>query len=300
MNKKYALIGTAGFVAPRHFRAIKETGGELVVAFDPHDAVGQLDSWFPNAASFTDFGAFADFIEQQKQAGQPIDYLSVCSPNFLHKTHIEFGLNAGLSVICEKPLVVEPADIGPLQFLEKKTGLSVSTILQLRLHPNLIAFKNKVEQAPKSQIFEVDLTYITPRGHWYFSSWKADETKSGGILTNIGIHLFDALTWIFGECHEATVDQKTNVRAAGTLKLERAHVRWFLSIEQDILPGTTRETALRTLTADGEQIEFSTGFTDLHTESYRAILDGHGFSILEAGKAVGLVNQLRNLSPNSR
>lgn len=289
VNKKFALIGTAGFVAPRHFRAIKETGNELVAAFDPHDAVGQLDSWFPRAASFTDFKQFGDFVEKQG----PLDFLTVCSPNFLHAEQVAFGLKNGMNVICEKPLAIEPSELAPLEFLEKETGQRVWTILQLRLHPNLILLKKKVESAPKSQVFDIDLTYITPRGLWYFASWKADEQKSGGILTNIGIHLFDALTWIFGSCLESEIHQKTASRAAGFLKLERANVRWFLSIEQDILPGATRESAFRTMTVDGENIEFSTGFTDLHTESYRAILDGQGFSIKEASRAVLLTHQLR-------
>jgi UDP-N-acetyl-2-amino-2-deoxyglucuronate dehydrogenase len=274
--KKYALIGTAGYIAPRHFRAIKETGGDLVAVFDPHDAVGQLDKFFPNAASFTEFERFDRHLEKLNRAGNRPDFLVVCSPNYLHDAHVRFGLRSGMDVICEKPLVLSPWNVDALAVLERETGRKVWTILQLRLHPKLLEWKRKVENASKNHVFEVDLTYITPRGLWYFASWKGDETKSGGILTNIGIHLFDLLLWIFGEVEHSEIHQKHHARAAGFLKFKQARVKWFLSIETGILA------------------EFSDGFDDLHTESYHAILENIGSAILEAKKAVDFTHFLRS------
>ncbi len=291
---KFALIGTAGFVAPRHFRAIKETGGQLVAAFDPHDAVGQLDEWFPEAASFTEFERFDRHIDKLRRAGKQVDFLSVCSPNYLHDAHVRFGLRSGMDVVCEKPLVISPWNIGPLAELEAETGRRVWTILQLRLHPEVVRLKKKVESSPAGHVFDVELAYVTPRGPWYHASWKGDESKSGGILTNIGVHLFDLLLWVFGDCREAAIHQKTATRAAGSLQLERANVRWFLSIERSALPDG-KTSASRSLTSDGEPVDFSGGFTDLHTESYRQIFLGKGFTTKEAARAVELTHRLRGL-----
>lgn len=292
----YALIGAAGYIAPRHLQAIADTGGTLVAALDPHDNVGYLDQYFPDAAFFTELERFDRHLEKQKQLGQPIDYLCICSPNYLHDAHIRFGLRHGAEVICEKPLVLNTHNALRLLETEAETGKKVNTILQLRLQPALQALKSQLQQSTKHH--QVNLTYITARGNWYYASWKGDPSKSGGIATNIGIHFFDLLTWLFGPVLENHLHLQTHDRAAGRLEFANATVRWFLSIHPDTLPETAKQAGQRTyrqITIDGEPIEFSEGFTDLHTKSYQAILQGQGFGINDLLPATQLVEALRKL-----
>ncbi|MFN7325313.1 MAG: Gfo/Idh/MocA family protein [Chitinophagales bacterium] len=294
----YAIIGAAGYIAPRHLKAIADTGGTLVAAFDPHDSVGHLDQYFPDAAFFTELERFDRHLEKQKQGGQPIDYLCICSPNYLHDAHIRFGLRHGAEVICEKPLVLNTHNALRLLETEAQTGKKVNTILQLRLQPSLQALKPRIEQRQQHQ--DVTLTYITARGNWYYASWKGDPSKSGGIATNIGIHFFDLLTWLFGEVRENTVHLHTHDRAAGRLEFPKATVRWFLSIHPDTLPEHIRARGQRTyrqITIDDEPIEFSEGFTELHTKSYEAILNGQGFGIHEILPATALAEHIRKSTP---
>lgn len=295
--KRFALIGAAGYVAPRHMKAIAETGNELVAALDPSDSVGILDRHFPNAAFFTEFERFDRHLEKLKRQGTPIDYLSICSPNYLHDAHIRFGLRHGAQVICEKPLVLNPWNLSPLQELEQETQGKVNCILQLRLHPDIIALREKVQKAAKDKVWDVELTYITSRGNWYYASWKGAKKKSGGIATNIGIHFFDMLTWIFGDLQENEVHLHTHDRASGFLQLERARVKWMLSINSDLLPEGIKEKGqrtYRTLLIEGDEFEFSAGFEDLHTLSYRSILEGAGFGVEEAAKSIKIVHDIRN------
>jgi UDP-N-acetyl-2-amino-2-deoxyglucuronate dehydrogenase len=269
--KNFALIGAAGFIAPRHMKAIKETGNNLVAALDKHDNVGILDSYFPNADFFTEFERFDRHLDKLKRKGDKIDYISICSPNYLHDSHIRYALRYGADAICEKPLVLNPWNLDALAEIEKETGRNLYTILQLRLHPSIIALREKVKNGPKDKIYDVDLTYITSRGNWYHSSWKGDSSKSGGVATNIGIHFFDMLIWIFGDVTKNEVKQLTTDTAAGYLELGRARVTWMLSIDYDQIPQDVKAAGKRTfrsLTMEGEQIEFSDGFTDLHTRSY--------------------------------
>ena len=296
--KNYALIGAGGYIAPRHMNAIKSTGGNLLAALDKHDSVGILDSYFPEADFFTEFERFDRHLEKLKRQGVPIHYVSVCSPNYLHDSHIRFGLRIGADVICEKPLVLNPWNVDGLIEMEKETGRNVYTILQLRLHPAIIALKEKVQKSASSKRYDIDLRYITSRGHWYHISWKGDIQKSGGIATNIGIHFFDMLLWIFGDVKENIVTQRTNDTAAGKLILEKADINWFLSIDANTLPTDVREAGKRTfrsLTIDGEQFEFSEGFTELHTRSYEEILGGNGFPLMDARKSIDLVHKIRNI-----
>ncbi|GAA4728054.1 Gfo/Idh/MocA family protein [Flavisolibacter ginsenosidimutans] len=296
----FALIGAAGFIAPRHFKAIKETGNNLVAALDKFDSVGIMDSYFPQASFFTEFERFDRHLEKLNRAGNSIDYLSICSPNYLHDSHIRFGLRHGATVICEKPLVLNPWNIDALEQLQAETGKKIYQILQLRLHPHLQALKEKVEAANPSETFDLDLTYITSRGNWYYSSWKGDIAKSGGVATNIGIHFFDMLIWIFGAVKETVVHVHTHDRAAGFIQLERARVRWFLSINEETLPAEVREKKQRTyrsIKLKGEEIEFSEGFADLHTKSYQQILDGDGFTVEEALPSINLAHRIRQQTP---
>lgn len=298
--KNFVLIGAAGYVAPRHMRAIKDTGHQLVAALDSNDSVGVIDSYFPQADFFTEFERFDRHVSKLQRSGTPIDYVSVCSPNYLHDAHIRFGLRIGANVICEKPLVLNPWNVEGLKGIEQETGLQVNTILQLRLHPALIALKKKVAEGEPGKIYDVDLSYITSRGKWYYTSWKGFMDKSGGIATNIGIHFFDMLHWIFGDVQSNTVHVHTHDRAAGYLTLERARVRWFLSINSETLPAAVKErgaTTFRSITVDGEEIEFSGGFTDLHTKSYQAILDGNGFGLDKAEQAIEIAYAIRNAKP---
>ncbi len=294
----FALIGAAGYVAPRHLKAMRDTGGQLLAAYDPNDSVGVLDSYFPDADFFTEFERFDRHIEKLKRRGQAIDYVSICSPNYLHDAHIRFGLRLGADVICEKPVVLNPWNIDALQESERETGRRVSTILQLRLHPAIQALKQRV--AADNKTHDLDLTYITSRGNWYYSSWKGNVEKSGGIATNIGIHFFDMLAWVFGKVESNTVHLHTHDRAAGRLELERARVRWFLSINADTMPKEAAEAgkrSFRAITLDGESIEFSDGFTDLHTLSYQDIMQGGGFGLADALPAVEIAQHIRTTKP---
>ena len=298
--KNFALIGAAGFIAPRHLKAIKETGNVLVAALDKFDQVGIMDSFFPNADFFTEFERFDRHIDKLKRKGEKIDFVSVCTPNYLHDSHIRFALKQEADVICEKPLVLNPWNIDSLQELEKESGKNVSNILQLRLHPTIIELRNKVKASKQDKKYDVELTYITSRGHWYYTSWKGDVAKSGGIATNIGIHFYDMLTWIFGDVKQNIVHVLSHDRAAGFLELERARVKWFLSINENALPETVRASGKRTfrsITVDGNEIEFSEGFTDLHTRSYEEILKGNGFSIENTRTSIEIVHDIRHQQP---
>lgn len=300
--KNFALIGTAGFIAPRHLKAMKETGSNLVAALDKHDNVGVLDSYFPNADFFTEFERFDRHLDKLKRKGDKVDFVSICSPNYLHDSHIRFALRYGADAICEKPLVLNPWNLDALEEIEQETGKKVFTILQLRLHPAMIALREKIARAPKGKIHDVDLTYITSRGNWYQRSWKGDNSKSGGIATNIGIHFFDMLIWIFGAVAKVVVDKLDADQASGSLELEKGHVRWFLSIQYDHLPAEVKADGKRTyrsLKLEGEEIEFSEGFGDLHTRSYEEILKGNGFGIAEARPSIDLVYDIRRISSGS-
>lgn len=294
--KNFALIGAAGFIAPRHLKAIKETGNNLVAALDKHDNVGILDSYFPNADFFTEFERFDRHLDKLKRNGAKVDYVSICSPNYLHDSHIRFALRMGADAICEKPLVLNPWNLDALEEIERETGRTVKTILQLRLHPSIQALKEKIERAPSSKIFEVDLQYITSRGNWYFSSWKGDTTKSGGVATNIGIHFFDMLLWVFGSVKKSVVNEMSFDTASGYLELERARVNWGLSINETQLPMAAKAKGVRTyrsLKMEGEEIEFSDGFTDLHTKSYQHIFAEGGFGLSVARPSIQLVHEIR-------
>ena len=295
--KNFVLVGAGGYIAPRHMKAIKDTGNNLVAALDRHDSVGILDSYFPAADFFTEFERFDRHVEKLKRQGTHTDYVSVCSPNYLHDAHIRFGLRIGADVICEKPVVLNPWNIDALMEIEKETGRNVYTILQLRLHPAIIALREKIKTGPADKKYSVKLRYITSRGHWYHTSWKGDMQKSGGIATNIGVHFFDMLLWIFGDVKKNKIIQHTDDTAAGTLELERADVEWFLSIDANTLPEeATKEgkRTFRTLTIDGDAFEFSEGFTELHTRSYEEIIAGNGFRISETKKAIEVVSHIRS------
>jgi UDP-N-acetyl-2-amino-2-deoxyglucuronate dehydrogenase len=297
--KNFALIGAAGYIAPRHMKAIKETGNNLVAALDKHDNVGILDSYFPNADFFTEFERFDRHLDKLKRRGVQIDYFSICSPNYLHDSHIRYALRYGADAICEKPLVLNPWNIDALAAIEKETGHHINTILQLRLHPAIIALRDKILNGPSNKIYDVDLRYITARGHWYQASWKGELSKSGGVATNIGIHFFDMLVWIFGSVKANNVLKHTQDMAQGFLELERARVKWFLSINYNDLPASVRETDKRTyrsLVIETQEVEFSEGFTDLHTISYEQILKGKGFSLNQAKSSIEIVHAIRNKS----
>ena len=302
--KNFALMGAAGYIAPRHMKAIKETGNNLVAALDPYDGIGIMDSNFPEADFFTEFERFDRFVDKwHRNNGKKIDYISICSPNYLHDSHIRFGLKSGADVICEKPLVLNPWNIDQLKVIEKETGKKVYNILQLRLHDSIINLKEKVQKELKenpNKIYDIDLTYLTSRGKWYFISWKGDEAKSGGIASNIGVHFFDMLTWIFGDVEENIVNLKTPSANAGTFKLKNANVKWFLSVNYDYIPDEIKASGQRTyrsITVDGEELEFSGGFTDLHTKSYEEILKGNGFGLDEAYSSIEIVSNIRSLEP---
>jgi len=296
--KKFALIGAAGFVAPRHMRAIKDTNNELIAAMDKFDSVGIIDSYFPEASFFTEFERFDRHLEKERREGNSIDYLSICTPNYLHDAHIRFGLRNQSDVICEKPLVLNPWNVDALAEIEKETGKQIFTILQLRHHKSIIELKEKIEKGPKDKVYSVDLAYFTSRGKWYDYSWKGEINKSGGIATNIGVHFFDMLAWVFGPVQKSTVHIHSKHQAAGYLELQQAQVRWTLSIDYNLLPDKAKSEGKRTfrsITIEGEEIEFSKGFTDLHTISYSSILDGHGFGISDSKSAIQLVHDIRGL-----
>jgi len=298
--KDFALIGAAGYIAPRHLKAIKNTNNNLTAAYDPFDSVGIIDNYFPEADFFVEFERFDRHIDKLKRKHQPIDYVSVCSPNYLHDSHIRFGLRNNADVICEKPIVLNPWNIEALQQIENETGKCVFSILQLRLHPTIIALKELVLHGPKDKVYDIDLTYLTCRGHWYYTSWKGDINKSGGIATNIGVHFFDMLAWIFGSVKENIVHLHSHDRAAGYLDLEKARVRWFLSINEETVPEEVKAAGKRTyrsIKVEGEELEFSEGFTDLHTTSYEAILARKGFRIGETKAAIEIVHNIRHATP---
>ena len=295
--KNFILIGAAGYIAPRHMKAIKETGNNLIAAYDPYDGVGVMDSHFPQAHFFTEFERFDRHIEKIKRAGTKIDYVSICSPNYLHDSHIRYGLRIGADVICEKPLVLNPWNVDALIELEEEYDNKVHTILQLRHHEAILELKEKIENGPADKVYDIDLTYITSRGNWYYTSWKGNEEKSGGIASNIGVHFFDMLQWIFGPMEQATVDIKTKDTNSGTLRLEQAKVNWYLSINAENLPQKAKDQGLptfRTLSIEGEDIEFSKGFTDLHTVSYQKILNGAGYGLADAKSSIEIVSEIRN------
>ena len=294
--KNFALVGAAGYIAPRHMKAMKDTGNNLIAALDKNDSVGIIDSYFPEADFFTEFERFDRHLEKLKRSETKVDYLTVCSPNYLHDAHIRFGLRIGADVICEKPVVLNPWNIDALEEIEKETGHKVYTILQLRLHPAIIALKEKIDAGPANKKYAVDLQYITSRGHWYHTSWKGDISKSGGIATNIGVHFFDMLMWIFGDVKQNYVMQHNATTASGILELKKATVKWMLSIDANTLPEEIKASGkrtFRTLEIDGDAFEFSEGFTELHTESYKNIIAGKGFPLSENRKAIELVHNIR-------
>ncbi len=294
-SNSFALIGAAGYVAPRHLRAIKETGGVLHAALDRSDSAGILDSYFPGARFFTEFERFDRFMDLSRRQGKKIDYVSICSPNYLHDAHIRFALRAHADAICEKPLVLNPWNMDGLTEMERDTGQSVFTILQLRLHPAIIALRDKILARADDQVHDVDLTYITSRGRWYYASWKGDETKSGGIATNIGVHFFDMLSFVFGELKDSLVHHRAMDCASGYLQYKRARVRWFLSINERDLPAELahKQRTYRSIKVDGQEIEFSEGFTDLHVVSYREIMAGRGFRLDTVRPSIETVAAIR-------
>ena len=302
--KNFALIGASGYIAPRHMKAIKETNNNLVAALDKFDSVGVIDSYFPNADFFTEFERFDRFVDKwRRNSGKKIDFFSICSPNYLHDSHIRFALKNGADAISEKPLVLNPWNVNQLKTLENETGKKVYNIFQLRLHPSIIALKEKVALELKenpNKVYDIDLTYLTSRGKWYFVSWKGDVSKSGGIASNIGVHFYDMLSWIFGEVKENIVHLKKTDLNAGSLKLKNANVRWFLSVNIDYIPDDIKSkglTTFRSIKVDDEEIEFSGGFTDLHTRSYEEILNGNGFGLDEAYGSIKTVSVIRNSDP---
>ena len=304
MKKNFALIGASGYIAPRHMKAIKETNNELICALDKNDSVGIIDSYFPNASFFTEFERFDRFVDKwHREQEKKIEYVSICSPNYLHDSHTRFALKSGCDAICEKPLVLNPRNIDQLKVIEQETGKKVYNILQLRLHQSIIELKEKVSKELKEnpdKVYDIDLTYLTSRGKWYFVSWKGDESKSGGVATNIGVHFFDMLTYIFGEVEENIVHIKQQDINAGYLKLKNARVRWFLSVNYDYIPDKIKARSLRTyrsITVNGKEVEFSGGFTDLHTRSYEEILKGNGFGLNEAYGSIKTVSTIRSLEP---
>jgi len=298
--KRFGLIGGAGYIAPRHMKAIKETGNQLIAVLDRCDSVGIIDSYFPDAYFFTECERFDRFVNKLRKKNNRIDYISICSPNYLHDAHIRLALRNGADAICEKPLVLNPWNLDLLDKLEEETGKKIYNILQLRLHPSIVALKKRVEEEykTKKEKYQIDLTYITSRGRWYFISWKGDLSKSGGVATNIGIHFFDMLIWIFGEVKQQEVHYSEPLKKmAGYIELEKAEVRWFLSVDFNDLPAEVKKKGQRTfrsITYDGEEIEFSGGFTDLHTQLYWQILKGEGFGIKDARPSIELVYKIRN------
>ena len=293
-GKSFALIGVAGFVARRHLAAIRDCGGTLVAAYDVNDSVGQIDALFPQARFFTDFERFSDFIERLGMAGTPIDYVVVCSPNYLHRSHSSFAMRAGSDVICEKPVVLDPADIDALAEIERDSGRMVNTILQLRLHPSILEMRNRIAEDRSGRIFDAELTYVTARGQWYYESWKSKPEKSGGIATNIGVHFFDMLCFVFGRPQRNIVHHRALDCASGYLEFDRARVRWFLSINSRDKPPSDG-FAQRCLSIDGVgYYDFSKGFEDLHTVSYREILAGRGFPLSAARPSIETVAHIRN------
>lgn len=300
--KNYALIGAGGYIAPRHMKAIRDTGNRLLAAVDKSDSVGILDSFSHDVAFFTEFERFDRHVEKLRRSGdeKKINFISICSPNYLHDSHIRFALRVGADAICEKPLVLNPWNVDALAEIERETGRRIYNVLQLRVHPSIIALREKVAKAPKSKRYAIDLTYMTSRGRWYFTSWKGDAAKSGGVATNIGVHFFDMLMWIFGGVRHHEVHLAEPSRMSGFLELEKADVRWFMSVDRHDLPEqavVAGKPTFRSITVNGEEFEFSEGFTDLHTIVYQEILAGRGYGIEDARAAINLVYELRNATP---
>ena len=298
--KNFAIIGVGGFVAPRHLKAIAETGNRMVAAYDKSDSVGIIDNFFPDASFFTEMELFDRHCSKLKNTDQKLDMVSVCTPNYLHDSHTRYALRLGTDVICEKPLVLNPWNVDGLAQVEKESGHRIYNILQLRLHPEIVALKKKVDEAPGNIVYDVDLTYITSRGNWYFTSWKGAENKSGGIATNIGIHFYDMLCHIFGTVRENIVHVATHDRVAGFIRFDKARVRYFLSINRNTLPKEVVESGkstFRQIVINGEPFEFSDGFADLHTESYRQILNGNGFGLEDVRPCIQIVYDIRNATP---
>ncbi len=298
-HKNFGLIGAAGYIAPRHMKAIKDTGNQLVVALDPMDSVGIIDSYFPHADFFIEPERMDRHLDKLRRSGQgKVDYVSICSPNFLHDAHIRMALRNDAHAICEKPLVLNPWNLDNLEDIEQETGKKIFNILQLRCHPSIIQLKKEAERSPKP-FRDIDLTYITSRGKWYHYSWKGNLSKSGGIVTNIGIHFFDMLSWVFGEPIDNTVHLMQKDKASGLLQLKNANVRWFLSIDESDLPDEARQnkkTTFRSITVNGKEIEFSGGFTDLHTVSYHEILEGKGYGVSDARNSIIIAHDIRNMA----
>ena len=289
----YALIGASGYIAPRHMKAIRDTGGDLVVAYDPNDSVGILDSHFPDAHFFTEFERFDRHVDKLRRRGERLDYVSIASPNYLHDAHCRFALRSGADAICEKPLVLNPWNIDGLAEIERDMGKRIYSILQLRLHPAIIALRDKFRNSTKKHT--VELTYCTSRGRWYHASWKGDDSKSGGVATNIGVHFFDMLSFVFGKVQNNVAHLRSPERAAGFIECERANVSWFLSVDRNDLPASVqgKKTTYRSITVDGEEVEFSEGFTDLHTRSYEEVLAGNGFGLSEVRPSIEIVSAFR-------
>ena len=301
-SKNFALIGASGYIAPRHLKAIKETENNLVAVLDPFDSVGIMDSYFPEADFFVEPERFDRHLDKlrRKNEGNQVKFVSICSPNYLHDSHIRMALRNEAHAICEKPIVLNPWNIDALQSIERETGHDIYTILQLRLHPSIIALKREIDESPNDKIYDIDLSYITSRGRWYQISWKGDAEKSGGVATNIGVHFFDMLSYLFGEVKDNIVHYSSKMKAAGNLEFERARVRWFLSIDYNDIPEeikTTGQRTYRSITIDNNEIEFSGGFTDLHTVSYQKILSGQGFRLEEARQSINTVFHIRNSNP---
>ncbi len=300
MSYNFALIGVGGYIAVRHLRAIQETGNILLAALDINDSVGIIDSYFPDADFFVEFERFDRHIDKLRREGVSVDFISICSPNYLHDAHIRFALRSRAHAICEKPLVLNPWNYDGLAEFEKETGRKVFNILQLRLHSTIKELKQKIQKTKGGHTHDINLTYITSRGNWYHYSWKGNIQKSGGIATNIGIHFFDMLIWIFGDVRQNVTHLLECDKASGYLELEKARVKWYLSVDYNDLPETVKKKGQRTyrsITIDGEEMEFSEGFTDLHTESYRQILEGNGFGLEESRKSLQVVYDIRNSGP---
>lgn len=298
--KNFGIIGVAGYIAVRHLHAIKETGNNLLASLDKFDSVGRIDNYFPESDFFVEFERFDRHFDKLKRTGTKIDYVSICSPNYLHDSHIRFALRHQAEAICEKPIVLNPWNVDALQEIENETGRKIYTVLQLRLHPKILELRRKINSGPKGKIYDIDMTYITSRGNWYSISWKGDIQKSGGVATNIGIHFFDMLSWIFGNARNNIVHISEPHKAAGYLELENARVRWFLSVDYNDIPDSVKATGKRTfrsITVDGEEIEFSEGFADLHTMTYQEILAGRGFGLKEARQSVETAYTIRNSKP---
>ena len=298
----FALVGAGGYIAPRHMKAIRDTGNNLVAAVDSSDSVGILDSFSHDIAFFTEFERFDRHVDKLRRENnnKKIDYVSICSPNYLHDAHIRFALRSGADAICEKPIVLNPWNVDALGDIEKETGKKIYNILQLRTHPSIIALKEKIGNEKKKEKYEIDLTYITSRGRWYFTSWKGDLEKSGGVATNIGVHFFDMLMWIFGSVQHHEVHLSEPHRTSGFIGLEKANVRWLLSLDRNDLPEEaviSNKLTYRSIKMEGKEFEFSDGFTDLHTQVYKNILNGNGFGLEDARPSINLVYEIRNAKP---